>query len=77
MPAGLWRVVAWNEPNLLALLPRGRGGAASGKATALAPEVCAALCWQAAHRCKAAGVAQVYCGALSVLPQTGTDARNP
>jgi hypothetical protein len=77
VPQGLHMYFIWNEPNLLGMLGEGMQPPAGEKGSALAPEVFAALCWQSAERLKQAGATEVYCGSLSLLPQTGLDDANP
>ena len=73
--SGLRTCIFGNEPNEL-LLPPGEVATPGSKGGALNPGVAAALYWQAAHRLASVGL-QTYCGALSVLPQTGTNVANP
>ena len=76
MQSGLKTIIWGNEPNELAMVQPGVRVAAGPKGGALAPTVCASTYWQAASRLRSVGVADVYCGALSVLPQTGTNPQN-
>jgi hypothetical protein len=77
LPLQKRRAICWNETDLLALLTPGVNPSRStDKANALAPEVAGALFWQAARRWGSIGI-EMYCGALSVLPQSGQDDLNP
>lgn len=75
--SGMKAAVFGNEPNEMALLAPGARVLPGPKGGALSPQVAAATYWQAASRLRSVGMQEVYCGALSVLPQTGLDAANP
>jgi hypothetical protein len=68
-------VIFWNEANELLLTP-GQVVPAGGKGGALSPLCAASLFWHGASRMQSVGCS-VFNGALSVLPQTGTNAANP
>ena len=75
--SGLTMTIWGNESNERALIAPGIVVPPGPKGGAKAPAVAAAEYWQAASRLRSVGVTSCYNGALSVLPQTGTDIRNP
>lgn len=76
---GTRRAVAWNEGSGLSRgLAAGSNPEAGGlKANALSTAVAGALWYQAAKRCKAVGITQVYPGFANVAASTGIDSVNP
>lgn len=76
--AGIEGFYAWNESQV-GLVKAGQQCPPDGRVnrSCLAPDVYASLVWQTCASLAHVGCTRRIAGALSVLPQTGLDARNP